>query len=85
MKIVRTIVSGESYITLEGVVDCYACELTWLRTVYQFGLLGHGVELEGATLIRSAMLDRVAEILRLSVYQGVDLPAIAVLIGKLDD
>jgi len=80
MKLVRITLEGESYITLEGVAECYQCEVAWLREVYEFGLLGRGQVVQERIVIQSRMLDRVAEVIRMSIYQGVDLAAVAVFL-----
>ena len=79
MSRVRVIIEGESYMTLEGVAECYQCELGWLREVYEFGLLGDGRRVDRSIAIELAMLDRVADVLRMTVYQGIDLAVVAVI------
>ena len=80
MKRVRITLAGETYLTLEGVAECYHCEVTWLREVYDLGLLGHGRVVHESIVIQSLMLARVAEVIRMSVYQGVDLAIVAALL-----
>lgn len=81
MTVTRTRIRGESYLTLETVAECYQCEVSWVRAVYAEGLLGPGVVRSGRVLVRSAVLDRVATVYRLSVHQGVPLETVSVLLG----
>jgi len=81
-RTIRVTIEGESYITLEGVAECYECEYRWVREVYEFGLLGSGVRYDDTTVVLTSMLDRVAEIRRLHVYHGVDLSAVAALLRR---
>lgn len=80
MRRVRITIEGETYITLEGVAECYECEITWLREVYDLGLLGHGRTVEQSIAIELSKLDRVADVIRMSVYQGIDLVVVAALL-----
>ena len=80
MKRVRVTIEGETYISLEGVAQCYECEVTWLREVYSLGLLGRGRIVEETVVIESCMLDRVAEVIRMSVHQGIDLAVVAAIL-----
>jgi len=75
----RVSIEGETYITLEGVVECYGCEIGWLREVYDLGLLGPGRRVRQSIVIELHMLDRVAEVMRMSMYQGIDLAVIAAI------
>jgi len=80
MKHVRVTIEGEEHISLEGVAECYECEVTWLVEVYNLGLLGPGRIVEETVVIQSQMLDRVAEVIRMSVYQGIDLAVVAAVL-----
>lgn len=80
MTRVRITIEGESYITLEGVAECYECEVAWLHEVYRMGLLGRGRTVERTIAIELRMLDRVADVIRMSVHQGIDLAVVAALL-----
>jgi hypothetical protein len=79
-NVVRVRIEGESYITLEGIAECFECERTWVIEVYEHGLLGSGTRYEGAMVVPTSTLERVAEIRRLHVYHGVALSAVAALL-----
>lgn len=83
MSEVRIMIAGESYLTLEAISECYGCELAWLRDAYDFGLFGRGRLEAGRVVLRIGVLDRVAEVVRLSRYQGLGFEAIEVLIGEV--
>ncbi len=85
MTVARVVIRGESYWTLEAVAESYQCEVTWLRTVYDYGLLGRGERLEGSVAVHVRQLDRVATILRLHVYQGLELSAVRLLLETDDE
>jgi hypothetical protein len=78
---VRIQIDGQSWLTLEAISECYECEVAWLREAYAAGLFGRGRPWAGSIALRIAVLDRVAEVLRLSRYQGLGLEAIVVLLG----
>ena len=82
MTSVRITLHGESWITIETVAETFACEVSLVRQVYERGLLGPGERVDQALFVRTAMLDRVAVIVRMHVHQGLGLSAIEVL---LDD
>lgn len=82
MSVVRILIEGESYLSLEAISQCYECETAWLREAYEFGLLGGGVVHEDTVVLHVTVLDRVAEVLRLSRYQGLGFEAIVVLLGE---
>ncbi|MFN2378162.1 MAG: hypothetical protein ABR538_16645 [Candidatus Binatia bacterium] len=82
MSVVRIFIDGQSYLSLEAISQCYECEITWLREAYEFGLLGGGVLHEDTLLLHVTVLDRVAEVVRLSRYQGLGFEAIVVLLGE---
>jgi hypothetical protein len=79
---VRITIEGESYVTLEGIAQWYQCELSWVREVYGYGLLGSGRTVAETTAIHVSMLDRFADVLRMSVYQDIDLAVIAALFAS---
>jgi hypothetical protein len=81
----RVVIEGESYITLEGIAECYQCELTWVREVYAIGLLGSGRPVEKSIALHVSVLDRVADVLRMSVHLGVDLAVVAALLEVDED
>jgi len=74
---VRVVIEGESYLSLETVAECYHCEVSWVREVYEFGLLGSGRRVGSDVVIPSHVLDRLAAIIRLSRYYGLNLAGIA--------
>jgi hypothetical protein len=69
---VRVTIQDESYLTLDTVADCYECTIEMVEHIYGLGLLGPGEQIEGRTAIATRMLERLAEILRLCHYQGID-------------
>jgi hypothetical protein len=85
VKSVRVTIHGESYMSLEAVAECYDCEVAWMRDVYALGLLGSGRTFEGTLVIRTSMLDRVATIRRLHLYQGLDLALVGVFLDADED
>jgi len=78
----RIFIEGETYLTLEAIGECYECEVSWLREAYESGLLGGGRTYSGSVVLRVTVLDRVAEVIRLSRYQGLGFEAIVVLLGE---
>ena len=74
-------IENESYLTLEAISECYDCEVAWLREAYDFGLLGGGRAYANTVVFSVAILDRVAEVVRLGRYQGMSFDAIFVLLG----
>jgi len=85
MSDVRIRIEGETWITLEEISACYECETAWLREAYEIGLLGGGREQSGKLLLRVTVLDRVAEIVRLSRYQGLAFETIVVLLAQTEE
>jgi hypothetical protein len=79
MTVIR--IEGEAWLSLEAISECYECELSWVREVYDAGLLGAGRTVSGEVVLRVTVLDRVADIVRLSRYQGLGLETIVALIG----
>jgi len=80
MTSVRITLHGESWIAIETVAETFACEVSLVRQVYELGLLGPGEQVDQALFVRTAMLDRVAIIVRMHVHQGLELSAIEVLL-----
>lgn len=72
MSGVRVTIRGETYLTLDIVAECYECEIEWVERIYHLGLLGSGETVEGRTAIQARMLERLAEIVRLCRYHGID-------------
>jgi hypothetical protein len=70
----------EAYVTLSTIADCYECSETWVRQVYDVGLLGTGEICDELTLVRADAMDRVARILRLSTVHGLELDVIVHLL-----
>lgn len=79
MSLTRSI-EGRLWVSLETAASCYRVEVAWLDEVYETGLLGSGQEIDGATLIAAAMLDRLGEIVRLHHQQGVNLAGIVAML-----
>ena len=82
MSVTCVVVRGETWFTLEGAADCFGVELAWVREVYAFGLLGEGESVEGTIAIAAAALDRIAAVRRLELQLGLDLEAIALILGE---
>jgi len=78
---VRIHIEGESWLTLEAISECYGCEVAWLQEAYEFGLLGNGRVHLGQVLLRVVVLDRVADLVRLGVYQGLTFETMAAMLG----
>jgi len=79
------IIRGETYITLRSLADTYQLEVSWVREVYDYGLLGPGEPVDDDIAVVSDMLDRLAEVCRLHDLQGVNLPGIAIILDLLED
>ena len=77
MKSVVVTIRGERYITLDAAAECYQCEVTWVEQVYAFGLLGRGEPVGAGVAIRTSMLDRLARLVALCRYQGLELDTAA--------
>ena len=80
MKSVVVTIRGERYITLDAAAECYECEVTWVQQVYSFGLLGPGEQVGAGIAIRTSMLERLARIVALCRYQGLELDAAAAIL-----
>lgn len=81
MSTLRILIDGRTYLTLEDISDCYQCEVSFLRDAYEVGLLGGGRRFGGRLVLEVTILDRVADVVRLSRYQGLSLETIVVLLG----
>ena len=77
MKHDRIHIDGELYLTLETVAEVYQVQITWLQSIYEFGLLGTGVQSGRSTCIAAIQLDRVATIVRLREVVGNDVETIS--------
>ncbi len=84
MSDVRLVIGGESYITVSAVAECYECEVAWVTEVYEAGLVGAGKQVDNELAILTRMLDRLAEIRRMYVFQGIDLVTVGALLGLED-
>jgi len=80
VKYLRVVIEGETYLSLAAIAECYACEAEWMHEVYQYGLLGRGRVVDEEILVSTCVLDRVADVVRLSLYHGVALGTLAVLL-----
>ncbi|MFT5734085.1 MAG: putative membrane protein YqgA involved in biofilm formation [Planctomycetota bacterium] len=69
-------INGEAYLELESVAEVFRVESVVLREAYVSGLLGAGVEGDQRVLIATAMLDRVATIVRMRVVLELDFETI---------
>ncbi len=80
------ILHGEPYLTLELAAECYSLEITFVREVYDRGLLGPGEATGegGAIAIPAPLLDRLAAIVRMTHHQGIDLDLVALLLDDLE-
>ena len=79
------IIHGEAYITLRSLAATYELEVSWVREVYEYGLLGSGEAVDDDIAVVSDMLDRLAEVCRLHDRQGVNLAGIAIILDLLED
>lgn len=78
-------ISGETYITLRSAAECYEVEYTWVREVYEVGLLGVGRAHDDDFLVAAHMLDRLAEVRRLCIHLGHDLAVVSAVLGRPRD
>lgn len=73
------------WIRLEVVAEIYEVRVLWIREVYEYGLLGPGIE-EGSTVkIAATQLDRVAQVVRLHGTLGLGLESMALALGLQPD
>lgn len=81
----RTItIRGETYIRIDDVAAFYHCSTEWLLEARDLDLLGPVEEVEETLAISTALLDRVAELVRLHEHLGVELWGIRLAL-RLDD
>lgn len=78
-------IEGDLYLSLETVAEIYHVEVLWLREVYDFGLLGSGVDSGRVIHIQAVQLDRVAAIVRWHVGLGLDVEAISLALADRSD
>ena len=83
MRNVRIRIEEESYLSLDGISECYQCQVAWLQEAYELGLFGSGREHAGRLVLSVTILDRVAEVIRLHRYEGLGLDAIVILLGEV--
>ncbi len=78
----------EALLTLQQLAEACHVELTWVREVYDYGLLGEGrlhSEAQSHTIsVAAAMYGRVALIRRLHQVQGVNFAGIAIILELLE-
>lgn len=78
----RIVIRGESFLTLATVAECFHVQVTWVREVYDAGLLGRGERVGDELAIPAAHLDRLALIQRLHRHYGLDLELIEVVLER---
>ena len=76
-------IEGELFLSLETVAAIYKVQIVWLQQVYEYGLLGTGVDRDATVCIASIYLDRVATIVRLHDKLGLDLDMISVSLEEV--
>lgn len=76
----RIVIHGESFVTLATVAECFHVHSTWVREVYDAGLLGRGEQVGDELAIAAVQLDRVAVVQRLHRHYGLDLATIELMI-----
>lgn len=76
----RITIHGESFVTLSTVAECFHVQSTWVREVYDAGLLGRGETVGADLAIAAEQLDRVAMIQRLHRHYGLDLATIEIVL-----
>ncbi|MFT4515529.1 MAG: hypothetical protein ACI91B_004244 [Planctomycetota bacterium] len=74
------IIRGEVHVSLSAVAGCYGVRVDWVEEVYELGLLGTGEQVADDVVISAEQLDRVAHIVRLHFYQGVNLSGVSMLL-----
>lgn len=83
----QLVIHGEVYLSLATVAQCYSVKLSWIREVYDTGLLGRGEQPNPKAkdiAIAASSLDRLSEVLRLHFYQDLSLDGIFVLLRCQD-
>ena len=73
----RVYVGDELYLSLETVAELYQVRTVWLRSVYDLGLLGSGVDSGTGICIAAIQMDRVATIVRMHDVLGLDIDMIS--------
>lgn len=69
-------IDGEAYLELESVAEVFRVDSIVLREAYVSGLLDSSLERDQRVLIATAMLDRVATIVRMRVVLEMDFETI---------
>lgn len=75
-------VRGESYLTLEVAAECYQLEVSWVRQVYDLGLLGPGERTGEGLAIPAPMLDRLARVIHLARHLDIELDLVTLLLEQ---
>ena len=73
---------GGTWLSLGAVAECYDCEVDWLDEARRHGLLGRALHRGGEWLVHVVVLDRVAELVRLSRIEGMAFETIVVLLAR---
>lgn len=76
----RIVIRGEAFVTLATVAECFHVQSTWVREVYDAGLLGRGERVGDELAIAVVELDRMAKVERLHRHYGLDLATIEIVI-----
>ena len=74
------VIDGVRWVTVDAIARCYTVKIEWVREVVELGLVDTGVEREGTITIRASELERVAKIVQLHFYQGIELSSVRVLL-----
>ncbi len=74
------VVDGTRWVTVETVARCYTVQVEWVQQVVELGLVGRCEEREGSVTMPAAQLERVAKIVQLHFYQGLELSVVSVLL-----
>ena len=80
----RIVLHGQVYLSLPELARCFDVELSWVEEVYRFGLLGCGEVADGGPLIAAYHLERVSRIVRLHLYEGVNLEGVRLALGTVE-
>lgn len=78
----RIVIRGRMHLSLRTVAQVYNVQVDWLEEVFELGLLGSGEHVGGGVTVAATQLDRVARIVRLHFYDGVNLESIGVLLRQ---
>lgn len=76
----RIEIDGARFLTFETVAEIYSIDVHFVESVVDFGLVGREARHGDRRVIACAMLGRVAKIVRLHFYQGVNLEGIGLLL-----